>query len=116
MGTRERDSYRIMSDTTQIKRLTPASNEALLTLLEMLPGAFFVVDDAATIVYANASAQAILGTTREDVVGKPLWRGASQLVSTTLYQAVQQTRQTQAPTEVEYVSPVTGTWLHVQLS
>ncbi|GHO72426.1 hypothetical protein KSD_01970 [Ktedonobacter sp. SOSP1-85] len=105
-----------MSNTKPTKRLTPASSETLLTLLETLPGALFVVDDAATIMYANASAQAILGATREDVVGKPLWRGAPQLVSTALYQAVQQTRQTQAPTEVEYVSPVTGTWLHVQLA
>ncbi|GHO71481.1 hypothetical protein KSC_103730 [Ktedonobacter sp. SOSP1-52] len=105
-----------MSNTEQTKRLTPASSETLLTLLETLPGALFVVDDAAKIVYANASAQALLGATREDVVGKPLWRGAPQLVSTALYQAVQQTRQTRAPAEVEYVSPVTGTWLHVQLA
>ncbi|GHO63880.1 hypothetical protein KSC_027720 [Ktedonobacter sp. SOSP1-52] len=105
-----------MSNTEQTQRLTPASSETLLTLLETLPGALFVVDDAAKIVYANASAQALLGATREDVVGKPLWRGASQLVSTALYQAVQQTRQTRAPAEVEYVSPVTRTWLHVQLA
>ncbi|GHO62763.1 hypothetical protein KSC_016550 [Ktedonobacter sp. SOSP1-52] len=105
-----------MSNTEQTKRLTPASSETLLTLLETLPGALFVVDDAAKIVYANTSAQALLGATREDVVGKPLWRGAPQLVSTALYQAVQQTRQTRAPAEVEYVSPVTGTWLHAQLA
>ncbi|EFH84520.1 PAS domain S-box protein [Ktedonobacter racemifer] len=105
-----------MSNTKPTKRLTPASSETLLTLLETLPGALFVVDDAAKIVYANASAQTITGATREDVLGKPLWRGAPQLVSTALYQAVQQTRQTQAPSEVEYVSPVTRTWLHVQLS
>ena len=105
-----------MSNTKQTKCVIPTSCEKLLTILEALPGALFVVDDAATIVYANASAQALLGTTREDVLGKPLWRGAPQLVSTALYQAVQQTRQTRKPAEVEYVSPVTRTWLHVQLS
>ncbi|EFH87056.1 putative PAS/PAC sensor protein [Ktedonobacter racemifer DSM 44963] len=105
-----------MSNTKQTQHVTPASSDTLLPLLETLPGALFVVDDAATIVYANASAQAILGATREDVVGKPLWCGAPQLVSTALYQAVQKTRQTRAPGEVEYVSPVMGTWLHVQLS
>ncbi|GHO72632.1 hypothetical protein KSD_04030 [Ktedonobacter sp. SOSP1-85] len=105
-----------MSNTKRTQHVTPASSDTLLPLLERLPDALFVVDEAATIVYANASAQAILGATREDVVGKPLWRGAPQLVSTALYQAVQKTRQTRAPSEVEYVSPVTGTWLHVQLS
>ncbi|GHO87188.1 PAS domain S-box protein [Dictyobacter formicarum] len=105
-----------MSNINPTKRPLLASHQTPLQILETLPGAFFLVDDAATIVYANASTQAILGATREDVLGKPLWRGAPQLVSTALYRAVQKTRQTRAPSEVEYVSPVTGTWLHVQLS
>ncbi|EFH85118.1 PAS domain S-box protein [Ktedonobacter racemifer] len=105
-----------MSDTPQIRRLTPASSETLLTILETLPGALFVVDDAATIVYANASAQTLTGATREELLGKPLWRGAPQLGSTSLYQAVQQATQTREPTNVEYRSPVTQRWLRVQLA
>jgi PAS domain S-box-containing protein len=105
-----------MPDTPQTKRLTPASSETLFTLLETLPDALFLIDDAATITYANASAQTFTGTTREDVCGKPLWRSAPHLVSTALYQAVQQTKQTRESTEVEYRSPVTRTWLHVQLA
>ena len=105
-----------MLKTKQTKRVTRRRRDTLLTMLETLPGAFFVLDHTDTIVYANASAQALLGATREKLCGKPLWRGAPQLVSTALYQTVQKTRQTRAPTEVEYVSPVTGTWLHVQLS
>ncbi len=105
-----------MLKTKQTRRVTPASSKALLTLLETLPDAFFFIDDAATTVYANASAQTILGATREELCGKPLWRGAPHLVSTSLYQAVQKTKQTREPIEVEYVSPVTRTWLHVQLS
>src|SRR5258708_8336423 len=116
MGTRERESYHRMSNTPQTTSLTRRRSETLLHMLETLPGAFFVLDDAATIVYANASAQAILGATQEDALGKPLWRGAPQLVSTALYQAVQKANQTRKPAEVEYVSPVMGTWLHVQLA
>ncbi|GHO45826.1 PAS domain S-box protein [Ktedonospora formicarum] len=105
-----------MSNTKQTQHVIPASSDMPLTLLETLPGALFFVDDAATIVYANASAQALLGVTRENIVGKPFWRGAHQLVSAALYHAVQQTRHTRAPSEVEYVSPMTRTWLHVHLS
>ncbi|GHO78415.1 hypothetical protein KSD_61860 [Ktedonobacter sp. SOSP1-85] len=105
-----------MPNPKPTERLTPALSETLLTLLETLPGALFVVDDAATIVYANASAQTLTGATREELLGKPLWRGASHLVSTALYQAIQKATQTRAPGEVEYRSPVTGTWLHVQLA
>ncbi|EFH88467.1 PAS domain S-box protein [Ktedonobacter racemifer] len=105
-----------MSNAKQTKRLTPGSRETLLTILETLPDAFFVVDDAGTIVYANASAQAMSGATPEDVCGKSLWCGASHLVSTALYQVIQKAKQTQEPTEVEYASPVTRHWLHVQLA
>ena len=105
-----------MSNPKPTEHPTPASSEILLTLLETLPDALFLIDDAATVVYANACAQAIAGATREDVCGKPLWRSAPQLVSTALYQAVQKTRQTRIPGEVEYRSPVTQTWLRVQLS
>jgi PAS domain S-box-containing protein len=115
-GTSEREIARTMSNTTQTKRPIPASGETLLHMLETLPGALFIIDDTTTIIYVNASAQALTRATRENVCGKPLWRGAPSLVSTALYQAVQKTRQTRAPTEVEYVSPVTQTWLRVQLT
>ena len=105
-----------MSTPKRTARVTPASSETLLTMLETLPDALFVVDDVDTIVYANANAQAMLGATRENLFGKSLWRCAPQLVSMSLYQAVRKTRQTRKPTEVEYVSPLTHSWLHVSLS
>ncbi|EFH83829.1 PAS domain-containing sensor histidine kinase [Ktedonobacter racemifer] len=105
-----------MSNAKQSKRLTLASSGTLLTMLETLPGAFFFIDDAATIVYANASAQAMLGAPLEALRGNNFWRCAPYLVSTTLYQAVRKTKQARALTEVEYVSPVTQALLHVHLA
>ncbi len=105
-----------MARTEHTRRVTPASCDTLLTVLEALPGALFVVDDAATIVYANARAQAILGTTQEEVCGQSFWRCATPLVNPSLYQAVQKTRQTREPTDVAYVSPVTALGWHVSLS
>ncbi|WP_420799349.1 PAS domain S-box protein [Ktedonospora formicarum] len=105
-----------MLKTRHITRLTPESHETLLTILETLPGALFVLDDASIIIYANASAQALLGTTPETLVGNSFWGCAPQLVSTALYQAIQKTKQTRALTDVQYVSSVTQRWLHVHLS
>ena len=90
--------------------------ETLISMIETLSGAFFFIDDTDTIMYANARAQVLSGATREELCGTLLWRSAPQLVSTALYQAVLKTRQTQEPTEVEYASPVTRRWLHVQLA
>jgi PAS domain S-box-containing protein len=99
-----------MSNAKQTER------ETLITMIETLSGAFFFIDDTQTIVYANARAQVLTGATLEELAGNPFWPSAPQLVSTALYQAVLRTRQTQEPTEVEYGSPVTRSWLHVQLA
>jgi PAS domain S-box-containing protein len=78
-----------MSNTKHTKPVIPASGETLLHILETLLGALFVVDDDATIVYANASAQTFAGATQEEVLGTSLWHCAPHLVSTPLYQTVQ---------------------------
>src|ERR1700730_10523898 len=115
-GICERDNYHSMSNAKQTGRLARASRETLITMLETLPGALFVVDDAQTIIYANARAQTLTGATPEHFVGTTLWRCAPHLVSTSLYQAMLKTKETREPTEVEYRSPVTHSWLHVSLS
>jgi PAS domain S-box-containing protein len=99
-----------MSNTKQ------TAYETLISMIETLSGAFFFIDDTDTIMYANARAQVLSGATLEELRGNPFWRSAPQLVSTALSQAVLKTRQTQEPTEVEYGSPVTQRWLHVQLA
>ncbi|GHO45057.1 PAS domain S-box protein [Ktedonospora formicarum] len=105
-----------MSKAKSSKRPTQHRSEALLTLLESLPGALFIIDDASIIVYANASAQSIIGVSPGTFVGNNFWHSTPRLVSPALYQATQKCKQTREPIEVEYVSPVTQIWLHVQIS
>jgi PAS domain S-box-containing protein len=105
-----------MLNARQDRCLVPGSCTMPCHLLETLPGAFFFIDGAETIVYANASARAMTGASLEALRGRSFWRGAPQLVSSALYQAVRKTRRTREPMEVEYVSAVTGNWLHVQLA
>src|SRR5258708_35987773 len=105
MGVRERESYQTMAHAKQTRRVTPASSKTLMNILETLPGALFVVEDADTVVYTNAIAQAMSGALPEACIGNSFWRGASLQVTTTLYQAVRPTRQTLEPTEVEHCSP-----------
>lgn len=105
-----------MSNAEQIWRATSESCEMLLRLLETFPGALFFIDGTETIIYANVSAQTMIGAPLEALYGCSFWRGVPQLVSTALYQAVLTSKRTKEPTEVEYMSPVTHKWLHVQLA
>jgi PAS domain S-box-containing protein len=81
MGPWERESYHHMSNAQFAERLTRASRETLLTILETLPAALFFLDDSGTIVGANASTQALAGAPPEEITGKPLaqtlWRSGS---------------------------------------
>ena len=115
IGVRERGNYYTMSNTKHTWPVTPASSDTLLTLLETLPGALFVIDDDMRIVYANASAQTMLDSKREEIYSTSLWRGAPHLISTPLYQAVLKARQTRKRIDVEYCSPVTQIWLQAQI-
>jgi PAS domain S-box-containing protein len=105
-----------MPNTPQTRRPTSASSETLLTILETLPDALFVIDDAARIIYANVSAQVMTCASPVTLVGNSFWRSAPHQVSTALYQAMRQTQQGREPTDMEYVAPVTRAWLHVHLS
>jgi PAS domain S-box-containing protein len=112
-----KESEQHMHHVKHHRLITLASRETLITILETLPGALFVLDDAETIVYANAGAEALISTSSPKLfLGQPLWRSVPQLVSASLYRAVQKTKQTRELSEVEYVSPLTGAVLHVHLS
>ncbi|GHO88009.1 PAS domain-containing sensor histidine kinase [Dictyobacter formicarum] len=105
-----------MAHIKQIERVDCLSHETLINILGTLPGALFVIDNAGTIVYANARAQAIIGAPPEELYGNTFWRCAPHLVSNSLYQAVQKTKKTREPTEVKYVSSSNNIWLHASLS
>src|SRR5258708_33280761 len=81
MGPWGRGSYHHMSNAQFTERLTRASCETLLTILETLPAALFFLDDSGTIVGANARTQALTGAPPEEIMGKPLahtlcWSGS----------------------------------------
>jgi sensor histidine kinase regulating citrate/malate metabolism len=68
-GICERDSYRSMSNAKYTEPITRASRKTLMSMLETLPDALFLVDDSETIVYVNASAQTITGATQKAIPG-----------------------------------------------
>jgi PAS domain S-box-containing protein len=105
-----------MSNEKKTKHTTPMARLTPTSILETLPQALFFVDDATTILYGNARAQTMIGTTSEELCGNSFWHCAPQLVSTSLYQAMSKAKQTRALTNVQYVSSLTRTWLHVQIS
>ncbi|MBO0780655.1 MAG: PAS domain S-box protein [Ktedonobacteraceae bacterium] len=95
---------------------TPASSQQLPHLLDAIPHAFLFIDNDGVILHANASAAASIGTAKHELPGNTLWQCAPSLVTPTFYQAVVKAIHTRQPLDVVYRSPITQTWLCVQLS
>ncbi|GHO60748.1 hypothetical protein KSB_92230 [Ktedonobacter robiniae] len=67
--------------------------------------------------YFDARSTSILEQPRQEKGRNPHVEACfSSISSTILIKLTIPTRQTQAPSEAEYVSPVTRTWLHAQLA
>lgn len=73
----ERQILVILTDVTERRRAEAAAMETLEeknTILESIGDGFFAIDRNWTVLYWNAQAERLLGTRKEHVLGKNLWR------------------------------------------
>jgi PAS domain S-box-containing protein len=84
-------------------------------LLATLPDVLLVVDDHATILYANAAAITSVGATKEALLGGTLWQWFPHLVTLEFHQALGKVLHARQPFQVKYRSLVTSTWFHLYL-
>ncbi len=84
-------------------------------LLETLPDELLVVDDHATILYANAAAITSVGATKEELLGETLWQWFPHLVTLEFHLALLKVLHARQPSQVKYRSLVTSIWLHIYL-
>ncbi|HEX4716207.1 MAG TPA: PAS domain S-box protein, partial [Ktedonobacteraceae bacterium] len=84
-------------------------------LLETLPDVLLVVDDHATILYANAAAITSVGATKEEILGRTLWQWFPHLVTLEFHQALVKVLRTRKPLQVKCRSLVTSIWFHLYL-
>ncbi len=105
-----------------IAKQLPAAKPASATLsadaqaiLESMGDAFYALDDAWRIVYANRRALAFWGTTATDVIGQVLWQRFPQMVGTLNEQVLRRVRDEQRMITFEAPSPTMGVWVSVNV-
>lgn len=69
--TRVRDAEKERLEAQTSNRLLAYKQEKISTVLESLPEAVLVVDEASKATYANSKLETLLGVTQQDVVGEP---------------------------------------------
>ena len=78
--------------------------------------AFYALDDAWRVVYANRRSLDYWGLAAEDVIGHVIWDCMPQLVGTRNETALRRARAEQCPIEFESPSTVTGVWIQVTVT
>jgi PAS domain S-box-containing protein len=91
------------------------SNDKLTFLFDTLPEAVIFLNGAATIQYANARAATMLKTSKHELIGSILWQHVPYLITTTFYQVLLTATSAHEPSEFEYHSPITQTWVRMRL-
>ncbi|HEY2617856.1 MAG TPA: PAS domain-containing protein [Acetobacteraceae bacterium] len=84
-------------------------------ILESMGDAFYALDDAWRIVYANRRALAFWGTTAAEVIGQVIWQRFPQMVGTLNEQVLRRVRDEQRMITFEAPSPTMGVWVSVNV-
>ncbi len=100
-----------------------ASAEAVSTILspdaqailESMGDAFYALDAAWHIIYANQRALTFWGVEADDVIGQVIWERFPQMVGTLNEQVLRRVREEQRLIAFEAPSPTTGVWVSVNV-
>jgi len=82
-------------------------------ILESMGDAFYALDGAWRIVYANRRALEFWGVAAADVTGHVIWECLPQLVGTRNENLLRRVREENRAIDYEATSPVTGAWIQV---
>src|ERR1700722_6997427 len=84
-------------------------------ILESMGDAFYALDGAWRIVYANQRALAFWDTRAEEVIGRVIWERFPQLLGTVNEDVLRRVRAEQQVITFEAPSPTTGVWVSVNV-
>ncbi len=114
---------RVAPKEAALDRKPTRDAEALPTLsadaraiVESMGDAFYALDGAWRIVYANRRALEFWGLAATDVVGRVIWESLPQLVGTLNETVLRRAHAEQHPISFEAPSPVTDIWVQVNVA
>ncbi len=85
------------------------------SILESMGDAFYALDEAWRIIYANQRALTFWGATAGDVIGRVIWERFPQMIGTLNEQVLRRVREEQRVITFEAPSPTTGVWVSVNV-
>ena len=94
----------------------PTLSDDARAILESMSDAFYALDGAWRIIYANRRALEFWGLSAQDVVGRVVWDCLPQLVGTYNETVLRRARAEQRAISFEAPSPVTNIWVQVNVA
>ena len=112
---------RVVGAFHDITELRTARTEAeqtadqLVTTLESMTDAVFMLDDTERFTYLNPNAETVLQRHREELLGRVVWDEFPEVVGSEVYEAYVRAMRDQVPVTVEeYYYPPLETWVDVR--
>lgn len=100
-------------ENADAKRAVQEAFDEKNTILESIDDAFFHVDKNWVVKYWNSKAEELLGTRRDEIVGKNLWDIYADAVSLDFYTQYHKAVEEQTSVQFEEYYPGTETWFDV---
>jgi PAS domain S-box-containing protein len=109
--TRDITARRAAEERERLLAQEQAARQQISDILESISDAFVAVDEQWRFTYVNRKAEELWGRSREELLGKDIWKEFSQAVDSESYRQIKRAMEEGVTTEFETVSPVLGVWI-----
>ena len=105
-----------IQDITKQKReeqIRSSLSTRLLTTLETISDAFYLIDKDYKIIYVNKAVEELLNVKREEYIGENFWHSFPTAINTPLFKGFREAFRNNKPFQCEYYSEYIGDWIQL---
>ena len=109
--TRDITARKVAEERERLLTREQAALERATDILESISDAFFAVDEEWSFTFINGKAEQFWGQSRDELLGKNIWKEFPQAVGSEYYRQIQWAMKEGVTTEFEATFPVLGVWV-----
>lgn len=102
------------ADKPDLERFEKLSPDLMMSLVESIDEAAFVLDKDGHFLYVNPKAEELWGRSYQDLIGKSVWQTYPQLLGTETANRIIEVSKTGQPAFFETVSPILRRWVNIR--
>ncbi|MEO8130720.1 MAG: PAS domain S-box protein [Bryobacteraceae bacterium] len=105
--------FRDITERRRAERSLAASNAKIRDVLESITDGFLALDEGWNFEYANSAAEKILGSSKEQIVGKTIWQDFPILLGSEVEANLRRVAADRIPTHFDIFYPPLNSWFEL---